>query len=205
MLRKVKIITLGLIFVCVNINFAQNVTKVGTTSAKFLAIPVGARATSMGTAFVSVADDATATYWNPGALDMINRTEVYISHSEWFGGLSFDFGSLVYPLGLNGSFGTVGISYTSMRMPEEQVTTVDDPEGEFSGTFDAGSYAIGISYSKSLTDRFAIGGTAKLINETIYNSKASGLALDIGTFYKTPLKGIRTWSQYFQFWSKNAN
>ena len=40
-------------------------TKVGTTVAQFLKIPVGARAQGMGSAFVAVANDATAIYWNP--------------------------------------------------------------------------------------------------------------------------------------------
>ena len=187
-----KLMVFGtIIFSFGQVAFSQNVTKVGTTSAKFLNIPVGARATAMGTAFVSIANDATATYWNAGILNLLIKPEIYISHSVWFGGLSFDFGSAVYPLGSSGAYGTLGVSYTSLTMPEELVTTVDDPEGQFGATFSAGSYAIGISYGKSLTDRFAIGGTAKYIVETIYNSKASGVAVDIGTIYTTPFKGIR--------------
>jgi len=190
MCRKFLIISFVLIFF-VQLLIAQYVTKVGTTAAKFLGVPVGARATAMGTAFVAMANDATATFWNPGGLNQLQNPEVYFSHSEWFGELSFDCGSFVYPLGVNSANGTMGLSYTSLTMPNERVTSVDDPEGEFSGTFDAGSYAIGISYNKSLTDRFAIGGTAKYIVETIYNSSAHGVAIDIGTFYTTPFKGIR--------------
>lgn len=183
--------TLVCLFILPGLIQAQNVSKVGTTAAKFLGVPIGARATSMGAAFVSQADDATATYWNPGALSRLQQTELCISHSEWFGGLDFNFGSLVYPLGAQGSDGAIGISYTALSMPEERITTVDDPEGLDSGTFDAGSYSIGVSFAKSLTDRFSIGGTAKYIVENIYNSKASGLAIDIGTLYNTPFQGIR--------------
>ena len=43
-----------------------NVSKVGTTSATFLEIPVGAAAVGMGGAFVSLANDASALYWNVG-------------------------------------------------------------------------------------------------------------------------------------------
>lgn len=180
-----------IIFVAAQMVNAQNVTKVGTTSAKFLSIPIGARASGMGTAFVSMADDATATFWNPGALNLLNGTEIYFSHSNWFGGLAFDFGAVAYPLGIGGSGGTIGLSYTALNMPEEMITTVDDPEGESGATFDAGSYAMGISYGKSLTDRFAIGGTVKYIVENIYNSQATSVAIDVGTIYTTPFKGIR--------------
>ena len=39
------------------------VDKAGTTAAKFLSIGVGSKATGMGGAFTSIADDATAMYW----------------------------------------------------------------------------------------------------------------------------------------------
>lgn len=188
--KKIFIFVAGL-FILSHLASAQEVTKVGTTAAKFLGVPIGARATAMGTAFVSVADDATAAFWNPGALNLLGKPELYVSHAEWFGGLSFDYSAFIYPLGINGSGGSIGVSYTALSMPEERVTTIDDPEGVYSGTFDAGSYSIGLSYSKNLTDRFGIGGTVKYITENIFNSKATGMAIDIGTLYKTPFKGIQ--------------
>ena len=39
--------------------------KVGTYSLQFLKMGVSARATGMGGAFTAIANDATATYWNP--------------------------------------------------------------------------------------------------------------------------------------------
>ena len=47
---------------------SQDTKKVGTSAATFLRIPVGSRGTAMGSAFVSVADDVTAMFWNPGGL-----------------------------------------------------------------------------------------------------------------------------------------
>ncbi|MDZ7262631.1 MAG: hypothetical protein ONB05_11070, partial [candidate division KSB1 bacterium] len=41
---------------------ARSVTKVGTTAASFLGIDVGSRGTGMGSAYVSIANDATAMY-----------------------------------------------------------------------------------------------------------------------------------------------
>ena len=51
--------------------FSQ-VTKVGTTAAKFLSVGVSARANAMGGAFTSVVNDASALYWNPAGASRFN-------------------------------------------------------------------------------------------------------------------------------------
>ncbi len=166
----------------------QDVTKVGTTSAKFLNIPVGARATALGGAFAAIANDATAAYWNPGALSQLEKNELYFMHSDYFADLSLEYISLVFPWE---GFGTVGLSLTALNMGEMLVTTVDDPEGLSGSTFDAGSFALGVSYARSLTDKFSIGGTVKYVSESIAKSKASGVAIDVGTIFTTPFRDIR--------------
>ena len=42
--------------------------RAGITTAQFLKIGVGARASAMGEAFTAVANDASALYWNPAGL-----------------------------------------------------------------------------------------------------------------------------------------
>jgi hypothetical protein len=71
-------------------------------------------------------------------------------------------------------------------MGDMAVRTVEMPEGtgEF---FSAGDLAIGLSYARNLTDRFSIGVTAKYIQQTIWHSSASAVALDAGTLFKTDL------------------
>jgi hypothetical protein len=166
----------------------DTVNKTGTTAAKFLSIPVGARAMAMGGAYVATPYDATAAYWNPGVLNYLDRNELYLMHSEYLADINFDYASFVLPIA---EFGTVALSVTSLSMGEMLITTVGDPEGTNTSTFDAGSIALGVSYGRRLTDKFAIGGTFKYISETIWNSSATGIALDVGTIFTTPFDGIR--------------
>jgi hypothetical protein len=61
---------------------------------------------------------------------------------------------------------------------------------------------VGISYGRSLTERFTIGGSFKYINERIFNSTATGIAFDVGTIYDTPLSGLRLGFSVSNFGSK---
>ena len=44
---------------------------------------VGARAMGLGSAYVALADDPTASYWNPAGLAAIKNTQVTAMHNEW--------------------------------------------------------------------------------------------------------------------------
>jgi hypothetical protein len=173
---------------CLGQPASRNVSKSGTAAATFLEIGVGARATAMGGAFVSLANDATALYWNVAGVAKAERNEVVALHTKWLAGTSFDFVGLVLPVGELGRF---GVSITALNMDEMQVRTVEKPEGtgEF---FDAGDLAIGVSFSKQLIDRFGVGFTAKYIQQQIWHESASAFAIDFGTTFRTELFGGMT-------------
>src|SRR5437867_3630394 len=73
-------------------------------AAEFLKIPVGPRAIGLGGAFTAIADDATASYWNPAGMVYLPYREVTFQHQERFGSLlNHDYMSVVWPLGTKGS------------------------------------------------------------------------------------------------------
>src|SRR5690625_7956062 len=57
--------------------------QLGTSTANFLKIGVGARASSMGNAFGAMADDATSLYWNPAGIGLVEGPEsnMKVTHS----------------------------------------------------------------------------------------------------------------------------
>ncbi|MGA7160265.1 MAG: PorV/PorQ family protein [Bacteroidota bacterium] len=164
---------------------AENVSKAGTTAASFLEISVGAPAIGVGGAFVSLANDATALYWNPAGIATMTGTDAILAHTDWIADTKFDFAGLVLPVG---SFGTLGFSLTSLTMADMMVRTVEMPEGT-GEYFSASDLAAGISYARPLTDRFSIGFTAKFIQEAIWHESATAFAIDAGTIFKTDLFG----------------
>ncbi len=173
------------------------VTKRGTTAADFLNIPVGARATAMGNAVTATIDDATSVYWNPAGLTAMEGGGFAGEYASWLAGVEFNFVSVVFPA----VGGKLAVGITSMRTPEMEVTTVANPNGT-GETFDAASYAIALTYARALTDRFSIGASIKRISERIWNTGSSGTAVDIGTQFVTPFRGIRLGASISNFGSK---
>ena len=176
-----------MILVSTSLIFSQskNLSKVGTTAATFLEIGVGATATGMGGAYVSMANDATSLYWNVAGAARLSQYEVDVVHTNWLAQTNLDYAALVLPLE---EFGTLGFSFTSLSMPDEKVRTVDQPEGT-GEYFSAGDIAVGISYARSLTDRFSVGFTAQYIEESIWHMSSSAFAIDAGTEFRTDLFG----------------
>ena len=161
--------------------YAQN--NVATTSAAFLEIGPGARSLGMGSAYVSVGDDASSIYWNPAGMASVINPQVQSYYTPWLVQTQFYYNTAVVPMG---QFGSIGLSFTAVTMDEMMVRTVEEPEPDVYGQkFDAGNIAMGIAYAKKLTDRFSFGFQTKFIQESIWQMKAQGFAVDIGTIFVT--------------------
>lgn len=181
--RRIAAISLGLVVALPA--QAQPVSKAGTVAGDFLQIGVGARAMAMGGSFVAAADDASALYWNPAGLAHLEGGEVMAAHSSWLAEVRFDYlGAALHMGGL----GTLGVSVTMLSVPEMLVRTEDRPEGT-GEWFDASDLAIGLSYGRFITDRFAIGATAKFVQQRIWHSTAVGFAVDLGVQFRTDFLG----------------
>lgn len=162
-------------------------SKVGTTAAQFLGIAVGARAIGMGSANVASSADVSSLYWNPGASGQAENTSLAFTNTQWLVDTKFRWFGFLYDIdGEN----YVGLSLTSLDYGEEEVTTVQSPEGT-GEKWSAKDMAIGISYSRRLTDRFSLGGTAKYVNQSIWNESASTFAIDLGLLFVTDFNGMR--------------
>lgn len=165
--------------------FSQN-ANLGTAGAQFLKIPVGGRATGLGGAMVSNANDVEAVFWNPAGITGVKGGGVMFSHSAWWASIQLNHAAYVQSLEDIGSF---AISMTVLSMDAMDVTTELEPEGT-GQTFDAGDLMIGVSYARKLTEEFSVGVTAKIVQERIWNEKATGVAFDVGTQYRIGFRDL---------------
>ncbi|RKU08270.1 hypothetical protein C6502_15620 [Candidatus Poribacteria bacterium] len=108
----------------------------GSHAAEFLSHGVGARALGMGSSFVSVADDATAAYWNPAGLVQIPRRAFVMMYSDSFGtgqgvflskGL-VEYNYMGYAQQIEG-IGSAGISWIRLGVDDIPHTTFVDVNG----------------------------------------------------------------------------
>jgi hypothetical protein len=77
-------------------------THIAKYAGEFMAIGVGGRALGLGGAYVALANDVTAAYWNPAALVRINYPEFSLMHDERFGSLvNYDYAGVAFPYGAN--------------------------------------------------------------------------------------------------------
>jgi hypothetical protein len=166
---------------------AQTTTKVGTTSAQFLRIPVGTRSAALGGAVTAGANDLSSLYWNPASLAEIRENAVMLEYGDWFLDIGHSFLGVALPVGEKS---TVGLSVISLDMGQFEETILESPEGT-GRTFGATSMAVGVTAAREMFNGFYLGGTIKYIRETIWNTSSQTVAFDAGTTFITPYKRLR--------------
>jgi hypothetical protein len=165
----------------------QTITKTGTTAAHFLKIGVDPRGTAMGNAYVAMNGDASSIFWNPAGLANVKGIETMFVNTNWLAETNFNYIALALNIR---QIGVIGISITSLNIPDDAVRTVFLPEGT-GELWDASDLAVNLTYARQLTDKFSIGGNVKYIQQSIWHATASTYAADLGALFVTPFFGTR--------------
>lgn len=155
----------------------------GETGLAFLKIGVGARAAGMGEAYVAVAQDPTATYWNPAGIANAVGDEVHATHNEWISDVRYEYLAAVH--GLKGH--AIGAHVALLHMGELEGR---DASGNFTGSFRAYDLSAGLTYARRVLRSVEVGVTGKVLYSKIEEEQAVGGAGDLGVRYRTPLRGL---------------
>lgn len=140
----------------------------------YLKIGAGAEATGMGEAVVSNTDGPTATYWNPGALPLLQGSQAAFVHNESFFDVRQEFVGLTRAIGRFG----VGLSFHGTWV--DNLKAYGDEPADYLGTFGYYGFAAGVSGGYRLSDAWGVGAGVQLLREAIDVYDASGTAFDLG-------------------------
>ena len=157
----VTMVTFGLSGTALAGNYANAVLDIG----------VGARALGMGGAFVALADDSTAVYWNPAALPRVPHVEIAaIQQGREYSGLSlnevgsrymFLSGALTVPE--IGSFGAAFMRFGVDDIPQTSATLNADGSPNQIGSFSDDDFGFLISYGRQFHPALNAGVTVKYL------------------------------------------
>ncbi len=197
MMRKIFAILLTLGVIAYPVSVWGNATQAGGV---FLTIFPGAKATAMGAAFSAIADDATASYYNPGAMGFFNHTEFSMIHAPWLRKLAddmyYEFAGFVHPLA--GGRGAIGghIIYLTLGNIDAH-----DEGGVYIGSFRPFDFAVDVGAGFKAKENLGVGASVKFIysflapgniirqvtHEPGQGGSAISFAVDAGLLYKPVL------------------
>ena len=167
---------------------AQIFEKVGTLGGQSLKIGVGARAAAMGEAYVAIADDATAVYWNPAGIARLSGQSITFNHTAWPAEILFD--QAAYVFNVKWIPGMLGVNVRALTMSRDVVRTTYLPDGT-GETFDAGEWAYGLSYARALTDKFSAGLSLNYVQTGLDDITGKSVTFDFGTLYDIGMLGAK--------------
>ena len=161
-------------------------TGKGGQPGAFLSWGAGARSLGMGKAYVSVADDATATLWNPGALALVDQKEITALHAILWADTSYDFLSYVHP---TLDYGTFGLSVLFLNSSGFEGRSGDNIVTQ---DFSDSQFAAGLSYGTNIVSTFAIslGGNIKYYSHNTAGSSNGNVIVDFG-FLSNPFENFK--------------
>ena len=182
--------------------------KLAQTGMKFLSVPGDPRAAAMGSAATAMTGGSEMLFSNPAGMAWTTRTtELMIGQMQFLADIDYNHASASFRPA-NGKFGVVGVSLTSVDYGTFQETIRADNDQGFIdlGEFSPQAYAIGLGYARPLSDRFAVGGQVKYVNQNlgdnvsqlgdtedsfIRQSNEKGvMAYDFGVQYKTGFESL---------------
>lgn len=193
----------SILFLFLFLSSAVNILAQGTGNkyaGEFLAIGVGGRPLGMGGAYVSLVNDVTSGYWNPGALARLNYPQFSLMHDERFGNLvNYDYGSVALPWGTNATLGLSVIRLGVDDVPNTKGALIDlNNNGYFDQGdridysqikfFNAADWAFIATYSKKQSEKLSYGVNLKVISRSIDDGSAWGIGFDVGAIYNVSPK-----------------
>jgi hypothetical protein len=162
---------------------AGTVRSQGTAGAAQLLIPVGTETVALSGTNVGTVTGIDALFTNVAGLARHNSgLQGTVSTTSYVADIDVVYAGMVVAMGETGTF---GLTLKSLDFGEIPKTTALAPEGD-GQTFSPSFFTATAGFARAFSDRVNVGVAGKLVSETIEESSATGMALDVGVQYRFP-------------------
>jgi hypothetical protein len=160
-------------------------------AAAYTRLLVGARPMGMGGAFTGLADDVTATFFNPAGISALRQREVTAMHAALSFDRNFNYIAGAFPNHKGDS--AWGVSYTRFSIdgiPEtrlaDAVNPVTNPDGTVTifSLFDDVEDNFAVQYGWKINDQLRLGAAARLHHRDLFGREANGFGTDFGALWQ---------------------
>jgi hypothetical protein len=180
-MKRVIVILLAIGTMIPSYIHAGNEDRIGTAGATQLLINPWARSSALANSNIATVHGIEGAFMNVAGLAFTRKTELMFTNTNWMKGS----GISINAIGLSqrvGESSVLGLSVMSVDFGDLVTSTENVPEGDGS-TFSVNNLNIGLSYAKEFSNSIYGGMTVRMISESIFNAKASGVAFDAGIQY----------------------
>jgi len=199
-----------LILLCLGLILPGKDLLAARYAGEFLQIGIGARPLGMGGAFVALANDHSAFYWNPAGVGNIQTIQFSGMYLPLFDGLAA-LHNIGFALPITGAVAAVNWirlavndipeypDYSNLPIEVRQ-ELIQTSQGQPLGTFSDREDAYYLTFAKmskfdidlgwalfTIPVEIPIGLNLKIIRHVLYHAEATGLGADVGMQIKLPL------------------
>ena len=159
-------------------------------AGEFLSAGVGSRALGMGGAFVAVASDVTAGYWNPAGLVDAPGLQFEFMHAKQFmSSIQYDYIGASKLMKDNTGLGLTLLRWSVNDIKDTRFALAgsDISEGlDYSKitSFNVADYVFYVSYARRYSDNLSLGANIKIIYRDYALESAMGIGFDVGMKYR---------------------
>ena len=180
-------------------------TKLGQTGMQFLSVSLDPRGSALGNAVTAVELNSTAMLYNPATMAFMEpRIDVSIGQNQWISDIRYIYGTGAVSIG---NIGTVGLNVLSVDYGaiQQTVRSESNEKGYIDlSELNPSALALGVSYARALTDRFAVGGNVRYVRQNLGSAlmeqgsegdrttdlAKSAAAFDFGVLYRTGFRSL---------------
>jgi hypothetical protein len=162
------------------VNFAQT----GQAAVQFLQLAPDSRFSALGESGTGLADNSSASFWNPSGAAFLTGSEVSVTHSNWLPEFHLDlfYDYLTYRTYIPEIDGNFLSTITFMNYGQFVRTTEQGPDAV--GTFNSFDLAVTAGYATKVSDDWGLGMNFRLIHSHLAdqgagNEKGSGVATTV--------------------------